>query len=163
MKWGRYITVVKICICLGFWNFFCIDKVYSQTAKNVAGAERYLQIQTKFSKHFFLVEIARTAKEQSFGLMFRNKLLPNSGMLFLYSKIKFVKMWMKNTFIPLDILFISSEGKIVKIVERAIPGSRQIISSGQPIKAVLEIKGGTVARFKLSLGDLVKHSFFNNL
>ena len=162
MKWGKYIILVKICLCLGFWNVFCIGKGYSQTAKPVSGAEEHLQIQTKFSEHFFLVEIVRTAKEQSFGLMFRNTLLPNSGMLFLYRKSKFVNMWMKNTFIPLDILFISSEGKIVKIVERAIPGSRQIISSGQPIKAVLEIKGGTVARFKLSLGDLVKHSFFNN-
>jgi len=163
MRRGKFITLICIFFLSGFCKLALSGDVYSKTAKIAGGTRENLKIKTKFSQHSFLVEIARTLKEQSFGLMFRKKLSPNSGMLFTYPRVQYVKMWMKNTFIPLDILFISRKGRIVKIVERAIPGSRQIISSDHPIQAVLEVKGGTVSQLKISLGDLVKHSFFNNL
>ena len=103
------------------------------------------------------VELAITADQQQKGLMFRTKLEKNHGMLFVHKKPHVVKMWMKNTFIPLDMIFIAQNGNVVKIVEQAKPMSTRVISSFVKVIAVLELAGGSAKRLGISLGDKVKY------
>ncbi|MEK9685156.1 MAG: DUF192 domain-containing protein [Rhodospirillaceae bacterium] len=117
-------------------------------------------METERGRQAFQVEIARTPREHELGLMFRRSLAKNSGMLFQYAYPSIIRMWMKNTFIPLDMIFISEEGYVVRVFERAVPGSLQIISSEKPVKAVLEVNGGTVSRIGLKIGDRIYHPFF---
>lgn len=97
-------------------------------------------------QHRFNVEVARTAEEQTKGLMFRTSLPPDGGMLFPFPKPKFASFWMKNTFIPLDILFIRADGSVDRIAENTIPESLEPVVSGGEVAAVLELAGGTAAR-----------------
>lgn len=117
-----------------------------------------LAVETGSGSHTFRVEIARTPGEQAQGLMFRRKLAPGAGMLFVHESEQLLSMWMKNTYIPLDMLFIGSDGRIVHIAERTVPHSEAIISSGGPAIAVLELNGGTASRLKIKPGDVVKSS-----
>ena len=104
----------------------------------------------------FEVEMARTPDERSLGLMFRDALDPMSGMLFIYPGPQEVNMWMHSTRIPLDMFFIGADGTIVKIKERAVPYSNEVISSGAPVVAVLELNGGTASRLGIQPGDRVQ-------
>jgi uncharacterized membrane protein (UPF0127 family) len=104
----------------------------------------------------FEVEIALTPDQRSLGLMFRDALDPMSGMLFIYPGPQEVNMWMHSTRIPLDMLFIGSDGAIVKIKERAVPYSNEVINSGEPVVAVLELNGGTASRYGIRPGDRVQ-------
>ena len=119
-----------------------------------------LSVLSKSKSHEFIVEIARTDRQQRQGLMFRRRLASNEGMLFVYSSAKILKMWMKNTYLPLDMLFIDARGRIVNIVERTIPGSLEEISSVEQAMAVLEVNGGTSSRLKIQKGDRVRHPAF---
>ena len=110
--------------------------------------------------HVFQVEIARTAQEQARGLMHRESLAPDAGMLFVHTSESRQSMWMKNTLIPLDMLFIRRDGRIARIHERAVPGSLESISSRGRVLAVLELRGGTVARLGIKTGDRVEHAAF---
>ena len=92
--------------------------------------------------------------------MYRRKLAPDAGMLFDYKTPQRVSMWMKNTFIPLDMIFIAADGRIVNIAERTVPQSKTVISSQGKIRGVLEINGGTVARLGIKPGDRVRHPIF---
>lgn len=104
----------------------------------------------------FEVEIARTDGERSQGLMFRRFLPANAGMLFDFEQTRSIAMWMKNTFIPLDMLFIDEAGEVVYIAERTVPKSLATISAPQPVRYVLELNGGTADRLGLSVGDRVE-------
>ena len=99
--------------------------------------------------------------EKARGLMHRRSLAPDGGMLFIYTKELRQSMWMKNTLIPLDMLFIRQNGRIAHIHERAVPGSLATISSRGRVLAVLELRGGTVARLGIRKGDRVVHSIFD--
>ncbi len=110
------------------------------------------------ARHGFEVELAVTPGQQAQGLMFRRDLAADAGMLFLYRRERPVSMWMKNTLIPLDMLFLARDGRIVHLVERAVPGSLRTISSEQAVAAVLELNGGTAQRLNLSVGDRVLYS-----
>jgi len=114
------------------------------------------------TRHRFTVEIARTEAERSWGLMYRRELAPDHGMLFVYPDPQEVGMWMKNTYVSLDMLFIRSDGRIRRIHRDAEPESRTTIRSGGAVKAVLEVAAGTAARFDLEPGDVVRHAVFNN-
>jgi hypothetical protein len=103
----------------------------------------------------FVVEIARTPAERSRGLMHRDRLEADEGMLFVYEAEQPVTMWMRDTRIPLDMLFIGAEGTIVKIRERAVPYSEEVINSEKPVVAVLEVNGGTASRYGIRPGDRV--------
>lgn len=111
-------------------------------------------------KHAFVVELAATEAQRARGLMCRRRLAPDRGMLFLYDRDQVVRMWMKNTFIPLDMLFIDRDGVVVRIHERAVPGSVRAISSGKQVRAVLELVGGTASRLGIEVGDRVRHAVF---
>ena len=119
-----------------------------------------LKIITSRGKNIFDVELAVTERQQSQGLMFRRSMAANAGMLFDYGALKQIQMWMKNTYIPLDMIFIDSNGKVTNIVERTIPESLIIISSRGRARAVLELNSGTASRLGIKKGDRVVHSIF---
>ena len=96
--------------------------------------------------HKFDVEVARTDAEQDRGLMFRTSLPENGGMLFPFAKPRIGSFWMKNTLIPLDMLFVRADGSIDRIAENTIPESLEPVVSGGEVSAVLELAGGTAAR-----------------
>ena len=92
--------------------------------------------------------------------MFRDRLAPDHGMLFLYADERAVSFWMKNTLIPLDLIFADSSGRIMQIAERAVPLSTALISSDSPVRAVLEVNGGTADRLNIAIGDRLLHPAF---
>ena len=122
-----------------------------------------LRVVTKSGKHEFIVEIAVTDRQHSQGLMFRQSLAKNAGMLFDYKVPTSITMWMKNTFIPLDMIFINNDGKVINVVQRAIPFSENVISSLGKARGVLEVNGGTASRLGIMPGDKILHRIFGNM
>ena len=114
------------------------------------------------TEHRFRVEVVRTPEAQARGLMFRESLAADAGMLFVEKRERRQVMWMKNTLIPLDMLFIRKSGSIARIHQRAVPGSVVNISSRGPVLAVLELPGGTVSRLKIRRMDTVRHAAFDS-
>lgn len=125
-------------------------------------ASSRLQIETAQGRHSFTVEIAANEAQRARGLMFRRTLAPNHGMLFIYAQPRMISMWMKNTFIPLDMIFIGADGKVVSVHARAVPRSLAPISSQKRALAVLELAGGSADRFAIRPGDKVIHSHLNS-
>jgi uncharacterized membrane protein (UPF0127 family) len=110
--------------------------------------------------HPFAVELAKTDEEREVGLMNRPAMPSDHGMIFDFGKDQPVYMWMKNTLIPLDMFFIDSHGRILGIATRMVPMSETVIASPGPVRAVLELNGGTADRLHIAVGDLVRHSMF---
>jgi uncharacterized membrane protein (UPF0127 family) len=121
-----------------------------------------LTIDTARGPQRFSVELALSPQQQQQGLMFRQQMAPDAGMLFVFPQTQPTAFWMKNTLIPLDMLFIAADGRIVDIHERAVPLSEASIPAKEPVKAVLELNGGTVERLGIKLGDVVHHPAFGN-
>jgi uncharacterized membrane protein (UPF0127 family) len=119
-----------------------------------------LEIVTRTGVHVFDVEMAVTAEERSKGLMFRRELPHGRGMLFDFGADSHVGMWMRNTYVSLDMIFIRSDGRIARIAENTEPLSEATISSGAPVKAVLEVVAGTAKRLGIAAGDRVAHRIF---
>lgn len=115
-----------------------------------------LTIESASAKHAFKIEVARTPEQQMKGLMYRQRMDADAGMLFVHKQEDVVNMWMKNTFIPLDMIFIARDGRIARIAERTVPHSEEVVSSGGPVVAVLEVNGGTAARLGIKPGYRVK-------
>jgi uncharacterized membrane protein (UPF0127 family) len=111
----------------------------------------------------FNVELAETSEQKSRGLMFRREMADNEGMLFLHRRDRVLTMWMANTFLPLDMLFIERDGTIARIEENTIPQSRDVISSRKRVRAVLELNAGTARNLGISAGDEVVYERFNQL
>lgn len=114
-----------------------------------------LQVHTRADTHVFQVELAVSERQHRQGLMFRRQLAPDAGMLFVNPRPVVMTMWMKNTFIPLDMIFIRPGGEIAGIVQSTVPQSRALIPSGEPIIALLELNAGTAARLNIRPGDRV--------
>jgi uncharacterized membrane protein (UPF0127 family) len=126
------------------------------TATTEQGAERLpLSIRTAAGVRTFRVEVARTEAEQAKGLMYRTALPDDGGMLFPSAESAPRSYWMKNTAIPLDIIFIRSDGSIARIAEETVPYSLDRVESGEPVTAVLEIAGGRAAALGIAEGDQV--------
>jgi uncharacterized membrane protein (UPF0127 family) len=119
-----------------------------------------LEIASKSGVHAFQVEMAITPEEKEHGLMFRRELPDGQGMLFDFQTDQNVAFWMKNTYIPLDMLFIRSDGRILRIAENTEPLSERNIPSGGPVRAVLEVIGGTAKKLGIAPGDRVGGSIF---
>lgn len=107
------------------------------------------------ASHKFTVELATNEADREQGLMFRRTLAKDAGMLFLYPTAQPIAMWMKNTLIPLDMLFIRGDGVIVNVRERAVPQNLETIPSAGLVKAALELNGGTIGRLGIKPGDKV--------
>jgi len=110
----------------------------------------------------FKVEIASSPAQRAHGLMYRRHLATDRGMLFDFGDSRPVAMWMRNTYIPLDMLFIEEDGRISRIAAETEPLSEEVIASGGPVKAVLELKGGITAKLGIRPGDRVIHPLFAN-
>ena len=110
--------------------------------------------------HRYEVEVAATPGARAQGLMFRRDLAPGAGMLFDFGRDEVAQMWMKNTFIPLDMVFAARDGTVRGIVRNARPRSLDTISSRVPVRAVLEVNGGEAERIGLAPGDRIRHPVF---
>ncbi len=107
------------------------------------------------AKHEFTVELALDSDQRALGLMNRREMAADRGMLFDFGQTRRVMMWMKNTYLPLDMLFIRADGKIATIREGAVPLSEAIIDSREPVAFVVELNAGTVKRLGIAEGDTV--------
>jgi uncharacterized membrane protein (UPF0127 family) len=121
-----------------------------------------LVIQTAKGPQRFRVELADNDMSRSRGMMFRTSMAPDAGMLFDFKQEQMASFWMRNTLLPLDMLFIKADGTILNIHQRAIPRDETGINSAGPVRAVLEVNGGTTARLGIKAGDKVEHTIFGN-
>ncbi len=115
-----------------------------------------LTISSAGQSHVFTVELAGTVQEQARGLMFRKDLAPDKGMIFPLKETRMASFWMKNTVIPLDIIFIRTDGTIESIAANTTPYSLDPVESGEPVAAVLELAGGRAAELGIVPGDKVE-------
>jgi uncharacterized membrane protein (UPF0127 family) len=120
-----------------------------------------LEIVTASGTHEFSVEVMRSEPQRERGLMFRRFLPQEQGMLFDFATERPVMMWMKNTYLPLDMIFIGRSGRVVGLAENTEPLSEKIIPSGAPAYGVLEVNAGTAARIGLKIGDSIRHPLFD--
>jgi uncharacterized membrane protein (UPF0127 family) len=129
-----------------------------QLERSAAGLEQVpLTIRTAAGKqHQFTVEVARTPEEQQTGLMNRPSVAPDRGMIFPHEPPRMASFWMKNTLVPLDIIFIRPDGSIVNIAENTVPLSLEPVPSLEPVGAVLELAGGRTAELGIKPGDKVE-------
>ncbi len=111
----------------------------------------------------FNVELADEPRERRVGLMHRKEMAPDHGMLFDFGQNQQVSMWMRNTFIPLDMLFINEHGEIVNIGRNTVPHSEEVVASEGPVRFVLEVVAGTARLLGLEPGDIVRHEAIGNI
>ncbi|MEO0786881.1 MAG: DUF192 domain-containing protein [Pseudomonadota bacterium] len=112
------------------------------------------------TRHDFTVEVAETPEQIATGMMFRAEMASDAGMLFDLGASREVNFFMKNTLIPLDLLFMDEDGQVLAIAENAVPGSLRLINPGVEVRAVLEINGGQSSELGISPGDRVEHAVF---
>ncbi|MBO7333084.1 MAG: DUF192 domain-containing protein [Alphaproteobacteria bacterium] len=135
------------------WLLFgCHSTAYPY--KTTIVTERGVEIPFNFA-------VAKTEKQRELGLSGRKVLPRDSGMIFLSEKERVWYMWMKNTYVPLDMVFLDKEGKITKIHANAEPESLTVISSDMPVKGVLEVSGGLASYLGIKVGDKVSQIYFN--
>jgi uncharacterized membrane protein (UPF0127 family) len=136
-------------------------------AEEITGPQKTLPqtalvIQTAKGRTNFTVEMATEWQQQQTGLMFRKTLAPNAGMLFDFKQEAPQSFWMKNTLIPLDMLFIKADGTIVRIAANTKPLSEDPVPSYEPVRVVLEIAGGRAAQLGIEPGDKAFNRVFGN-
>ena len=154
-RWVTAAAVMLLAAGLAVWLGVRPD------ADEIAFAEDRLTVETATVSYDFAVELATTPEQHRQGLMYRAELAPDAGMLFVFTDEHEVSFWMKNTLIPLDLLFVDRKGRIVAIAADAVPLSTTPIPSGAPVLGVLEVPGGTAARLGIAVGDRVRHSSFS--
>jgi uncharacterized membrane protein (UPF0127 family) len=126
-----------------------------------ASDPKVVEIATRNGVRLFSVEVAADDETRARGLMYRRELPEEHGMLFDFQREEPVAMWMYNTYISLDMIFIQGDGRILRIAERTEPLSDRIIPSGGPVRAVLEVPGGTAKKFGIAPGDRIGHPIFS--
>jgi uncharacterized membrane protein (UPF0127 family) len=129
--------------------------LFSSASPGFAPGTATLVLKTESGDHNYTIELATTEQERALGLMYRRSLPENSGMLFLYERPQAASMWMKNTFIPLDMIFIAPGGTVHRIESNTEPFSLRPIDSGGDVVGVLELNAGQAARIGLKPGDKV--------
>jgi uncharacterized membrane protein (UPF0127 family) len=127
-----------------------------------AAADETVEIAAKSGVHSFSVELAVNDEQRARGLMFRRELPEGRGMLFDFHREQPITMWMQNTYIPLDMIFIRGDGRILSIAENTEPLSTRVISSGGSVRAVLEVIAGTAKKLGIRPGDRVSHPIFRS-
>ena len=130
--------------------------------RNPVGPYTDLVIDTASGAHHFSVEVVDTPVTRELGLMYRTHLDPDKGMLFDFGGPEPVSFWMKNTLIPLDMIFIAADGRVANVAANAIPGDLTPINSAGAVTGVLEIPGGEAAKLGIKPGDVVHHKMFGN-
>jgi uncharacterized membrane protein (UPF0127 family) len=134
----------------------CRTETAAEAAKAESGLELIpLEIRSNGKVHRFTVEVARSEQEQEQGLMYRQSLAPDRGMLFPFIPPRPASFWMKNTYIPLDMIFVRADGTIARIADNTVPQSLEPVQVGEPVLAVLELVGGRAAELGISDSDRV--------
>lgn len=142
----------------------CLALIFAAGAAAQApatGGTEPLVITTASGAHSFQVEVMRTPDQRARGLMFRNFMPADRGMLFDFQRVEPVAMWMQNTYLPLDMLFIRADGTIARVTEQTEPLSTRTLPSGEPVLAVLELNAGAAAKIGARPGDKIEHSLFS--
>ncbi len=134
--------------------------VFAAPAGAQQPALQTLEIVSRTGVHVFAVELAADDASRAKGLMFRRELPEGRGMLFDFHREQEISMWMENTYIPLDMIFIAGDGRIRHIAENTVPLSRATVSSRGPVRGVLEVIAGTVRKLGIAPGDRVAHPIF---
>ncbi|MEL6063260.1 MULTISPECIES: DUF192 domain-containing protein [unclassified Methylobacterium] len=148
-------------VSLGLSSAHPVSTAYAQAPAEAATAKTEpLTIVTKSGPKRFAVEVMRDDAGRSRGLMFRRHMAADHGMLFDFERDEPVTMWMKNTYLPLDMVFIRPDGTVSRIAADTEPLSTAIIPSGSPVLAVLELNAGTAAKLGIQPGDRVEHGMF---
>ncbi len=151
--------LLLICSFLAYTNDSISQKIENQKSIYIDKDKLYIINQKEQVAEFF-VEVADTKEKRERGLMYRDSLNLKEGMLFDFKVPKKVSFWMKNTYIPLDIIFINKNGYIVKTYENAVPLSIESIESKYIVRAVLEINSGLIKKFNINTGDRVVYKIF---
>jgi uncharacterized membrane protein (UPF0127 family) len=142
-------AALACCLCVIF-----VGAVHAQAL------EPLTIVQQGGQRQGFQVEVARTEADRAQGLMFRRSMQADRGMLFDFGRVEPVAMWMQNTYLPLDMLFVRPDGTIARIAANTEPLSTRTIPSGEPVLAVLELNAGTSARLGIKAGDRIDHPLF---
>ena len=137
-----------------FSAFFALSAGLTQAAE-----KSVLEIVTKTGVHSFSVEVVDNDADRAKGLMHRRSLPEGTGMLFDFHREQDVSFWMQNTYIPLDMIFIRSDGRIHHIAQNTTPESERVISSNGAVRFVLEVIAGTARKYGIAPGDRVAHSW----
>lgn len=132
-----------------------LDRIFQRSTLQIATPDARL--------HTFKIWIADDEQRRARGLMFVKHLAAEDGMLFVYPQPQPISMWMKNTLVPLDMLFVAADGKVARVVENTKPQSLTTIESGSPVLAVVELAAGSAARLKIAAGARVIHPVFSAL
>ena len=145
---------------LGFIAFILFGLFIAAGPVRPAG-QQTLEIASKTGVHIFAVDVVDNDADRAKGLMYRKELPEGRGMLFDFHRDQDVSFWMQNTYIPLDMVFIRGDGRILRIEENTEPLSTRLIPSGGPVRAVLEVIGGTSRKLGIAPGDRVASPIFN--
>ena len=154
-----WIAALRAILCSGALALAAVALAQTEAALESLDAfpQSSLAIEASGKRHEFGVWIADTTPRRAQGLMFVKSLAPMRGMLFVYPEPRVVSMWMKNTLIPLDMLFVAGDGRIIRIAQRTRPHSLEQITSMGPVVAVIELAGGESARLGIETGARVLH------
>ena len=155
------LRTLRVCLALGLLSGMPGAAHCAAPAAEADLPRSALEIRSASGRQWFNIRVADTSASQERGLMFVRNLPADAGMLFPQKEPQPVAMWMKNTLIPLDMLFIDSRGRIVCLIASARPESLEILSCDRPVKAVLEIGGGEAARRGIRVGNQVRHAIFH--
>lgn len=159
----KKIHIIAILITIAIIMAAYIGLNISEPSKDevVAFNREKITIHTKTGDRNYDTEIAKTTKQMARGLMFRESINENEAMIFLFDHPHKINMWMKNTLIPLDMLFIDNSGKVVYIAHNATPKSLSMINAGEiPVISVMELKGGIAQKHNINIGDKVIYGAF---
>ena len=143
------------------WTTFILIGLLAAVGPVRPAGLQTVEIASKTGVHAFAVELVDNDADRAKGLMYRKELPEGRGMLFDFHRDQEVSFWMQNTYIPLDMLFIRGDGRILSIAENTEPLSTRNISSGGPVRGVLEVIGGTARKLGIASGDRVAHPIFN--
>lgn len=143
-----------------FLTFLFLSMFLSQGAFAQCSSGR-LDLRNDQAQVRFVVELAVTPQERARGLMFREDLPQRAGMLFVFDPPQPVAFWMKNTLIPLDMIFIDDRGVVTRVHQNAVPGDLTPIEGGDSVYAVLEINAGLAARYSIGPGTVLRHEIFS--
>ena len=144
-------------------NLAAMTAISPSHAESATLKQEPVTLMTSAGEVAIVAEIARTPEQKTKGLMFRKSLDDRAGMLFPYDRAQEITMWMKNTYIPLDMVFIRGDGTVHRIEAMTEPFSLATVASQGPVTAVLELNGGAAARLGLKAGDSVRHAVFTPL
>lgn len=163
----RFLPILKLSVASALLLLTACGSLLVIQYRDVESLDQYPEesvvIESRLREHPFQMWVADTQPRRTQGLMSVKKLDTNRGMLFLFDSPTRAAMWMKNMAIPIDMLFIAPDGRVLSVERNANPSSLQTIQATAPVSGVIELPGGTVARLNLKTGDIVRHRHFAGL